>query len=126
MSWREELIRDYESGTSVKNLSIRYGVTVTHVRSVLKLSGVKIRKHSMMKRNSNKWDRKFGIMILEAVSERTNKLEEQADIVGISPMKLNQLFKGEVELSLQMFVNICAKFDFPAGKLIEERVKESE
>lgn len=126
MSWREELIRDYESGTSVKNLSIRYGVTVTHVRSVLKLSGVKIRKHSMMKRNSNKWDRKFGIMILEAVSERTNKLEEQADIVGISPMKLNQLFKGEVELSLQMFVNICITFDFPAGKLIEERIKESE
>lgn len=126
MSWREELIRDYESGTSVKNLSIRYGVTVTHVRSVLKLSGVKIRKHSMMKRNSNKWDRKFGIMVLEAVSERATKLEEQADIVGVSPMKLNQLFRGEVELSLQMFVNICATFDFPAGELIEERIRESE
>lgn len=126
MSWRERLIRDYESGTSVKNLSVRYGVTVTQVRSVLKASGVKIRKHSSMKRNSNKWDRKFGIMILDAVSELSNKLDEQASILGISPMKLNQLFKGEVELSLQMFVDICVTFDFPAGKLIEERIKESE
>ena len=126
MSWREELIRDYESGTSVKNLSVRYCVTITQVRSVLTASGVEIRKHSLMKRNSNKWDRKFGIMILEAVSERESKLEKQADILGVSPMKLNQLFKGEVELSLQMFVDICKKFDFPAGKLIEERIKESE
>lgn len=126
MSWREELIRDYESGTSVKNLSVRYCVTITQVRSVLTASGVEIRKHSLMKRNSNKWDRKFGIMILEAVSERESKLEKQADILGVSPMKLNQLFKGEVELSLQMFVDICKTFDFPAGKLIEERIKESE
>lgn len=126
MSWREELIRDYESGTSVKNLSVRYCVTITQVRSVLTARGVEIRKHSLMKRNSNKWDRKFGIMILEAVSERESKLEKQADILGVSPMKLNQLFKGEVELSLQMFVDICKTFDFPAGKLIEERIKESE
>lgn len=126
MSWREELIRDYESGTSVKNLSVRYCVTITQVRSVLTAGGVEIRKHSLMKRNSNKWDRKFGIMILEAVSERESKLEKQADILGVSPMKLNQLFKGEVELSLQMFVDICKTFDFPAGKLIEERIKESE
>lgn len=126
MSWRERLIQDYESGTSVKNLSVRYGVTITQVRSVLKTSGVTIRKHSPMKRNSNKWDRKFGIMILDAVSELSNKLDEQASILGISPMKLNQLFKGEVELSLQMFVDICVTFDFPAGKLIEERIKESE
>lgn len=126
MSWRERLIRDYESGTSVKNLSVRYSVTITQVRSVLTASGVEIRKHSSMKRNSNKWDRKFGIMILDAVSELSNKLDEQANILGVSPMKLNQLFKGEVELSLQMFVDICKTFDFPAGKLIEERIKESE